>query len=494
MFFKRFTFLALFSTVFTAASAQKLDATFDLVRFKATDTKNMVELYCSVNGNSVVYKKVSGGFQASVALELLVSDSVGIRYADKLMLKSPVVQDTSVFLAPFNLQKRMFLPNGDLKFTGKARDVNATYPANAIDVPLKVKFDKEKVQFSDVQLLESYQKTTENNEYTKSGYKLISYVSNFFPKGFDKLKFYTEVYNTEQVAGKEKPIIIFYRIVPARDNLAKVTIASQMLQQTAPVNVILNELDISTLTSGNYELVLEVRNEENKILALQSRYFQRSNPQTATEMLAKNTNGGYLPAAFSKDLDSTNLDLYLRALRPIASAAEQDMLETAVKASTFQKQNYLYSFFKKRSETNPENAWREYMQRIEYVEKTFGNQSFRGHETDRGRVYLQYGPPNQVHTERNDVNRPTNNSDTKPYQIWHYYQLERQRNREFVFLQRNLGNNNYSLVHSNANGEVNDATWRKQAGVRFGNNGKFDRNRGSDEVLDGEGNPVQIPR
>src|SRR6478752_3101578 len=251
MFLKHFTFFTFFCTVFSAASAQKLDATFDLVRFKASDTKNMVELYCSVNGNSVVYKAVPGGFQASVALEIMVTDTVGIRAAEKLLLKSPIVKDTAVFQAPFNLQKRLVLPNGEFKFTGKAQDVNSALPASLVEVPLNLNYKKDNIQFSDVQLLESYQPTKENNDYVKSGYQLVSYVSNFYPKGMDRLKFYTELYNAEAVLGKDKPMVVFYRIVPTRDNLAKVTIAGQKVMKAAPVNVLLTELDISSLASGN---------------------------------------------------------------------------------------------------------------------------------------------------------------------------------------------------------------------------------------------------
>src|SRR5436190_2378670 len=106
---KRFTFLAILATVFFQANAKQLDATVDLVRFKAGNSQNMVELYCSINGSSVIYKKVTNGFQASVALEVQISDSAGIKHYDKLMLKSPVVSDTATFLPAFNLQKRVFL-------------------------------------------------------------------------------------------------------------------------------------------------------------------------------------------------------------------------------------------------------------------------------------------------------------------------------------------------------------------------------------------------
>jgi GWxTD domain-containing protein len=466
MFLKRFTFLAIFATVLSTASAQKLDATFDLVRFKASENQNMAELYCSVNGNSVVYKKITGGFQATVALELQIADSAGVKYLDKVNLKSPVVPDTNGLQVPFNLQKRYFLKNGNYTFSAKARDVNSKNPASSIESPLVVKFRKDKVQASDIQLLESYAKSTENSDYTKSGLKLISYVSSFYPKGFDRLKFYTEVYNTEEVLGKDQQIVIFYRLVPNQDNPAQLTIGGQKVQKTATVNIFLQDIDISKVESGNYQLFIEVRSADNKTIATQYRFIQRSNPQAEQPELAGNLQETDLPAAFSTNLDSAKLNLYLRSLRPLSNSAEGSSIESVAKTGTkLQKQNYLYAFWRKRSASDPEKAWANYQERIEYVEKTFGNKTFHGYETDLGRVYLQYGPPNKISNERTDVNRTSSQSfNSKPYQIWQYYQLASQSNRVFVFLQQNTGNNNYSLVHSNANGEVSNETWRQQLG------------------------------
>jgi GWxTD domain-containing protein len=483
---KRLTFLAFFSTVFFQVQAQRLDATFDLVRFKTGNAQNMVELYCSVNGNSVVYKKVPGGFQASVALEVQFSDSVGIKHADKLMLKSPLVVDTAKAKPAFNLQRRIFLKNGKYQFAAKMQDVNAGMPVSNIEMPLSLVSPADALQFSDIQLLESYEKTSEKNEYTKSGFKLLSYVSNFYPKGMDALKFYSEIYNAEKALGKDKPMVVIYRVFPAKDNLNRVTLGGQKIMKAAPVNVILSELDISMLASGNYELVVEVRNEENKIVTKQSRAFQRSNPQTEAEQIA-NLTKIELPPAFA-GLDSAKLDLYLLSLKPVANTTEGVFVESVAKSgSAYQKKSYLYDFWQKRSETDPAKAWQEYLQRIIYAEKAFGNQTFRAFETDMGRVYLQYGPPSKINTELNDVNRPIQNSDTKPYQIWQYYLLGNQRNKVFVFMQPNLANS-YNLVHSTATGEVANNEWRKLAGERFSGRKDLDRNSTNNRTFDKEGN------
>ena len=76
----------------------------------------------------------------------------------------------------------------------------------------------------------------------------------------------------------------------------------------------------------------------------------------------------------------------------------------------------------------------------------------RGYETDRGRVYLQYGAPDQ----RSKVESSPN---TYPYEVWQYYKLKDQSNRKFLFYNQDLVTNNYTLLHSDAKGELYDAGW-----------------------------------
>ncbi len=80
---------------------------------------------------------------------------------------------------------------------------------------------------------------------------------------------------------------------------------------------------------------------------------------------------------------------------------------------------------------------KEYYQRV-----TFANQNFTpwkggidGWETDRGQIYIIYGPPS-------DVERPpTSGSSTNRYEIWYY----RSSQRRFVFLDK-FGGGDFNLV------------------------------------------------
>jgi len=72
-----------------------------------------------------------------------------------------------------------------------------------------------------------------------------------------------------------------------------------------------------------------------------------------------------------------------------------------------------------------------------------------GYRTDRGRVYIMYGPPD-------DNERHPNESDMRPYEIWSYHNI--QGGVIFVFVQRS-STSEYELVHSTHRNELHDENW-----------------------------------
>ena len=66
---------------------------------------------------------------------------------------------------------------------------------------------------------------------------------------------------------------------------------------------------------------------------------------------------------------------------------------------------------------------------------------------------MQYGAPNSRHEVENATS-------TVPYEIWHYYKLNNQVDKKFVFVNSNFSLNEYKLVYSNVDGEVSNSEWR----------------------------------
>ena len=66
----------------------------------------------------------------------------------------------------------------------------------------------------------------------------------------------------------------------------------------------------------------------------------------------------------------------------------------------------------------------QYFERIDYAKEHFGHGD-RGFRSDRARVYVRYGPPDNVESRPFEI-------DTRAYEVWHYYSL----GYEFVFVDR----------------------------------------------------------
>jgi hypothetical protein len=93
------------------------------------------------------------------------------------------------------------------------------------------------------------------------------------------------------------------------------------------------------------------------------------------------------------------------------------------------------------------------MKRVERSNADFSMLGREGYRTDRGRVHITYGTPD-------DVERHPNEPDMKPYEVWSYNNI--QGGVIFVFLQRNQGGD-YELVHSTHRNELHDENWQMYA-------------------------------
>ncbi len=110
--------------------------------------------------------------------------------------------------------------------------------------------------------------------------------------------------------------------------------------------------------------------------------------------------------------------------------------------------------------TGAYDRFREALADIQYVNQTFGSAHQRGIYSDRGRVFIQYGPPNDTWGHELDPG-------ALPYQIWKYNVTPHRRNVIFVFYNPTGIDNEYELIHSTAYGELRNPRWRTLIYQRF---------------------------
>ncbi|MBI3509971.1 MAG: GWxTD domain-containing protein [Bacteroidetes bacterium] len=447
--------------------SNELTANLGWCAFSTPDSKSYVETYLSFIGNSLVYvKNANGKFQASIDVTMIFTMDDSIKAAKRYTLNSPETSDTSKVANFLDLQ-RIPLPMGFYTMQLVLADLNRK-PQRPITnwKSVIVDIEKDSVSLSGLEFLDSYSATTSNNALSKSGYDLVPYVSTFLPSNMTDLNFYGEIYNTSKVMKPDEKFVVFYYIESSmntrmNDYNAFVKLAPQK------INSLLYSFKIGSLPSGSYHLVVEVRNSSNRLLCLRSVPFERFNPGVSYQLA--DVKGLDVSTTFAgKITNADTLSDYIRSLRPISSDAEAEFAENRIKAGDVTlMQQYLYNFWLARNETDPEAEWHKYNAEVQKVNHEFGTQIMKGYQTDRGRVYLQYGPPDQRVVV---VNEPS----SYPYEIWQYYHIDgshnytnvnqpgntQQTNKKFVFADFDLATNNYMLIHSDARGEVRDDGWK----------------------------------
>lgn len=439
----------------SSLTAKNIQADLNYNVFNVPDKEPFIETYLSVDGKSVVYKKNDNGFfQGNIEVTFMFRQQGEIKEYDKYQLFSPEVQDTSNIGFNFIDQQRYFIPQGDYDMEIIISDLNAgKKPFNAIQ-PVSIKFDDTKIDFSGIQLVQSFSPANQQSILTKGGFDLIPLVYNFYPESVNKLTYYTEIYNTQKILGPDEKFLVVCSIKSFETGNTLKEFVSYKKQDTRPIVTVLNEYDITKLPSGNYRMVIEARNKQNELLASNDIFFQRSNPNiqfSLEDLSAVNINSTFANQITSND----TLQEFINCLAPKATELEKTFIYKQSKLADLKtKQQFFYNFWVSRDPSNPEKAWRDYYNMVLVVNHVYKTQISKGYESDRGRVYLEYGPPNIISESYNEPS-------SYPYEIWHYYELgDNQRNKKFVFYTHDMITNNFKLLHSDAIGEISNYKWQ----------------------------------
>lgn len=435
-------------------SAKNLWAYLTYVTFNSPEGP-YVETYMSVAGNTVKWiKQPNGKYKATVNVLMLFKDSLNIKAYKKYELNSNEIADTNNLNFQFIDQQRFPLANGKYTFEIQLSDKNKTAPALPYTQNIVVDFPAGKPSMSGVEMIKSYAKTEQPTTLSKSGYNLIPNIYNFYNGDEAKLGFYTELYGLDKAIPQGQQYLLTY-YVECFENSQKLNEFAKTKKETPkPVNVVLSEFNITDLATGNYNLVVEARSAANEVLLSKKVFFQRTNPKATYSLTMLSST--VVEGSFAEKITTADsLREYINCTYPISTGYEKDFIRFQLKkvdVPTLQK--YFLSFWQQRNSTDPQKAWLEYKQQVATAEANFATKIKRGYQTDRGRVFLQYGAPNSREGHFAEPN-------TYPYEIWHYYTLNKsQTNKKFVFYSPDMVTADFILLHSDAIGEQYTPNWK----------------------------------
>lgn len=428
-----------------------LDASLSFARF-SSPSGNYVELYLHVSGQTVHATNVSDSTVQGAVKVLIIFEKDGkvVRF-DKFQLNSPVGAKVVDFID----LKRFALANGiyQLKVEVEdAADSTQVRTYNAKD--LEMNFSTDKLEQSDIQLLASVSPTTEEGTLVKNGFIMEPLPFNYYGRGVNTLSFYHEIYNSTTAIGED--FVVSYKIEKLENGKAKKLLIGHKRQKAAAVNPILQKVDISNIPSGNYQLVIEVRNRERELLGSCSSLFKRSNPVADAQVLEEVLAQVNLEEEFVNDLNKEELEYGLRAIVAIMPSMDVELVDIMLKTDSIQAQRmYLYGFWLKENKIAPKYAYEKYMEVAHAIDDMYQSGFRHGFETDRGYTYLKYGQPS-------DISRNELEPSAPPYEIWSYNQLPEtgQNNVRFIFYNPSLVADDFILLHSDVIGERSNPQWQ----------------------------------
>ncbi|PLW94049.1 MAG: hypothetical protein C0592_04145 [Marinilabiliales bacterium] len=447
--------LVMFLVGTQTAEARKLNAFISYCTFYSPQDGPYIETYISILGSSANFVlNDNGAYQAKLEILILFKQNDSIKDFRKYNLHSPELTDTSKTNIIFHDQQRIPLSNGEYEMEIKIRDLNSDAHGYIVNEPITIEFAEDDIQVSGIELVDTYSEAVEPSIITKSGYDLVPLPLNYYPPSVDKLVFYTEIYNASKTFGEDGKYLLRIYVEELQTSKKIDALIFQKRMDAREVEPVLHEFDISKLPSGDYNLVVEVKDRDNKLVGMGQLFFVRKNELEASVSLAAvdEVEGSFVKYLSNRD----TLAEYIRSLRPISTPSEKNFVDKNLEtAELMTLQQFFLNFWVERDPLQPDKAWAEYAAEVAKVNYNFGTRIRQGYETDRGRVYLQYGPPNTITEAEHEPN-------AYPYEIWHYYQLMTQTNRKFVFYNPDLVTNDYELLHSDAIGEINDYNWKSK--------------------------------
>jgi GWxTD domain-containing protein len=260
--------------------------------------------------------------------------------------------------------------------------------------------------------------------------------------------FYSEFYNLDKFAGDQK-LVVEQVVLNSREE--RKYYKKKMLSRNNNSAVELGAINVKKYPSGRYTLLITAKDSVKQITVYSAKNFYLFNPDVIDTVAELPSDADYLQSEISimslEEIDEHfSICEYLRTL---PERDEWNKLETLEA-----KRKFLYDFWKKRdpdAQTPVNELKEEYFERVEYANENFAHlgQKF-GWKTDMGRVYISYGSPT-------DVKRYPNETQSVPYEIWNYTNIE--GGVEFIFADF-TSYSEYKLIHSTKRGEMANRNWR----------------------------------
>jgi GWxTD domain-containing protein len=364
-----------------------------------------VDVFVQVPYKNIQFVKSSEGFTAKYSVTASVFDSTKtMLIVEKTWNETVNVIDFNMTTEKYNynLSKKSFdLKPGKYLIRTNLEDLDSK-KETASENPFIVKDFSGKISLSDILLIAKSENIQANNS-------IVPNVSRNISSSKDRVKFYFEV-NSKYTA--ETRFTFEYKVTDSENKIIHREEEDRNLNPG--INQIFFSMTEFPFDLGAYIIKVTISDAKQNIVATNTKPFYSQSRA--------------LPAII------TDIDKAIAQTIFIATPDELSYMEEG--KTQPEKMKRFLEFWKKKdpSPNNDENeVFDEYYKRVEYANENFSSY-IEGWKSDRGMVFILLGAPN-------NIDRHPFEYDSKPYEVWEYYNL----NRSFVFLDQ-TGFGDYRLI------------------------------------------------
>jgi GWxTD domain-containing protein len=426
----------------------------DYAIFRGAGEQIYLEIYIAFQEGQLQYSQTGENYQAEYLATTKISqnDTILFRKFDRRISKIDSIAHISShrkFLNLFNFS----LEPGQYSAQVSVKDLNSTRIGEYYFEFDAESFARQELDMSYIQLCSKITPDTSGGDFQKNSFHAIPNPECSYSISQPVLYYYAEIYNLDFTTEKEGHYSSRCTITDLEGELIK-NYSEKTRQKPGTSAVIVGGHNIVTLPSNTYYLNLEIEDQQSQKIVRASKRFKFIKPTRKIIVSSDSAEIGtevdyniaeYLP--YSEEQLNEEFD----QLRYLTSKEQKSIFNNLDSDS---KKLFLAKFwhnFDQTPETEINEFKTRYLQMVEFTNLNYGSMNKEGWKTDRGRIFLTYGIPDEI--ERNYMA-----IDMKPHEIWHYNELE----GGILFIFADLtGFGEFDLLHSTYSRELYQPDWER---------------------------------
>jgi len=443
----------------SGAFSQRVRLEADYAVFNRGKDSTYIELSFVVPQNALTYKfdQDAKTFIGSGLMALRIHTAGGkVAESRAWRIESHVADTTAVHSTNSVLDElRLDLPPGgytaDLFFRGASEVSRPDSVRFTIQVPLP---DTLSLHWSTIKLCSSIRQIEPGvkAEFPRGGFDMRPNPGAIYTRETPVLYYYAELYNVMGNMPGES-----FNVRSSVENFKGMPVSSVRLKEIKRTKRVNSSAEVGTvnilsLPTGVYALRLDILDSlKNVVATARKRFYVFNALLPASDESGLVSSADVLKSEFAT-LGEGDLDLEFAEAKYIATQDEKNGFSEI--SGAVPKREFLMTFWGRHNPdpTKPPSVFRnDYLARVQYANAHYQRMGLEGWKTDRGRILLQYGKPQ-------DIER-TPSSEMKPYETWKYEATQGGSQVQFIFGDVS-GFGDYQLLTSTARGEVRDDDWQ----------------------------------